>query len=126
MLTLDQVRVKTPSVFALAAKEGVSDRYTFVPTYQVLESFMSRGWEIDRALEVNTRTENNRNFQKHAVTMLHPDLPSVNGSKVTATVINRATTGRRMSSRAVTGIDQNIKLNQVLWQLTEQFAQLKG
>lgn len=267
MLTLDQVKVKTPSVFAIAAKEGVSDRYTFVPTYQVLESFMSRGWEIDRALEVNTRTKENKNFQKHAVTMLHPDLPSVNGSKVTATVINshnrtsgltlavgalrmicsngmfvcedliprysvrhtgtvdtdiidvehriieaapvvcekieqfsmitldtaeqelfaqtallakygelnpetgkvelisapinskqllstrrredhekdlyttfnkvqenlvrgglrgRATTGRRMSTRAVTGIDQNVKLNQVLWQLTEQFAQLKG
>jgi hypothetical protein len=31
-----------------------------------------------------------------------------------------------MSTRGVTGIDQNVKLNQMLWTLTEQFAALKA
>lgn len=267
MLTLNQVKDICPSVFATQAKEGVSDRYTFVSTAQVLESFLDNGWQIDRAIEMRTRTPDNKGFQKHAVTMLHPDLPVVNGSKVTTTLINshnrtsgltlatgalriicsngmfvcedliprysvrhtgqidsdivdvehriieaapvvcakieafsmitldnaeqelfaktallakygevnqetgqvelistpinhkqllttrrredqqadlyttfnkvqenlvrgglrgHATTGRRMSTRAVTGIDQNVKLNQVLWSLAEEFAKLKN
>ena len=34
--------------------------------------------------------------------------------------------GRRVTTREVTGIDQDVKLNRALWQLAEAMAQLKG
>jgi hypothetical protein len=38
----------------------------------------------------------------------------------------RATTGKRTTTRPVSGIDQNIKLNRALWLLADQMAKLKG
>jgi hypothetical protein len=37
----------------------------------------------------------------------------------------RAATGRRTTSREVTGIDQNVKVNRALWTLAERMAELK-
>lgn len=37
----------------------------------------------------------------------------------------RSQTGRRLTTREVTGINENVKLNKALWSLTERFAQLK-
>lgn len=33
---------------------------------------------------------------------------------------------RRVTSREVTGIDGDVRLNRALWQLTERMAELKG
>jgi len=38
----------------------------------------------------------------------------------------RASTGRRLTTRPVTGIQQDVKLNRALWSLTEKMANLKG
>ncbi len=38
----------------------------------------------------------------------------------------RASTGRRLTTRAVTGIQQDVKLNRALWALTEKMAELKA
>lgn len=38
----------------------------------------------------------------------------------------RSTTGRRMSTRQVTGIDSDIKINRALWMLAEQMKALKA
>jgi len=38
----------------------------------------------------------------------------------------RASTGRRLTTRAVSSVDGNVKLNKALWQLTERMAELKG
>lgn len=38
----------------------------------------------------------------------------------------RASTGRRMTTRAVTGLQQDVKLNRALWSLTEKMAELKA
>jgi hypothetical protein len=38
----------------------------------------------------------------------------------------RATTGRRMKTRAVKSIEKDVKLNQALWSLTEKMAELKA
>jgi hypothetical protein len=37
----------------------------------------------------------------------------------------RATTGRRTTTRAVGGVNENVKLNRSLWELTERMAQIK-
>ena len=38
----------------------------------------------------------------------------------------RASTGRRMTTRAVTGLQQDVKLNRALWSLAEKMADLKA
>lgn len=38
----------------------------------------------------------------------------------------RASTGRRLTTRPVTGVQQDVKLNRALWQLAEGMRQLKG
>lgn len=40
-------------------------------------------------------------------------------------VQGRSATGRRMSTRAVTGVSENVRLNKALWSLAEQMAALK-
>lgn len=39
---------------------------------------------------------------------------------------NRFRRGRRVTSREVTGIDQDVKLNRALWVIAEKMAELKG
>ena len=40
-------------------------------------------------------------------------------------VSGRATTGRRMTTRAVGGVNENVKLNKALWSLADGLAQIK-
>jgi hypothetical protein len=40
-------------------------------------------------------------------------------------VRGRSATGRRMSTRAVGGVNENVKLNKALWSLADGLAQLK-
>lgn len=41
-------------------------------------------------------------------------------------VQGRSATGRRMSTRAVTGVNENVRLNKALWSLADGMAQLKA
>jgi hypothetical protein len=38
----------------------------------------------------------------------------------------RSSTGRRLTTRPVTGVSENVKLNRALWSLTDRMAELKG
>jgi hypothetical protein len=40
-------------------------------------------------------------------------------------VAGRASTGRRLTTRAVGGVNENVKLNRALWTLADGLAQLK-
>ena len=41
-------------------------------------------------------------------------------------VAGRSARGRRMTTRGVTGVNENVKLNRALWTLADQFAKLKS
>src|ERR1700756_5781681 len=56
-----------PSVFASQPIEGVSERYSFLPTSSILTGMRENGWVPVRALEQSIRTEARRGFQKHVV-----------------------------------------------------------
>lgn len=64
-LTLDAVRTLAPSVFAERPWDGVSDRYTFIPTINVVESLISEGWNIMKATQQATRIEGKQDFTRH-------------------------------------------------------------
>ncbi|MBV9875066.1 MAG: DUF932 domain-containing protein [Verrucomicrobia bacterium] len=56
-----------PSVFASQPIEGVSERYSFLPTSSILNGMRENGWVPVRAQEQSIRTEARRRFQKHVV-----------------------------------------------------------
>src|SRR3984893_15180734 len=63
----DEMRRFAPSVFASQPIEGVSERYSFLPTSSILNGMRENGWVPVRAQEQRIRTEARRGFQKHVV-----------------------------------------------------------
>jgi hypothetical protein len=63
----DEMRHFAPSVFASQPIEGVSERYSFLPTSSILNGMRENGWVPVRAQEQSIRTEARRGFQKHVV-----------------------------------------------------------
>src|ERR1700752_2851733 len=63
----DEMRRFAPSVFASQPIEGVSERYSFLPTSSILNGMRENGWVPVRAQEQSIRTEARRSFQKHIV-----------------------------------------------------------
>jgi hypothetical protein len=56
-----------PSIFASQPIEGVSDRYSFLPTSSILKGMQENGWVPVRAEQQSVRTEARRGFQKHLI-----------------------------------------------------------
>lgn len=64
-LSTDELRRIAPSVFAETARPGVSTRYTFVSTAQVVDLLDAEGWSPVRASQQRVRLENRQGFQMH-------------------------------------------------------------
>lgn len=64
-MSLDDLRRVAPSVFAEQARPGVSSRYTFVSTAQVVDLLRGEGWEPVKANQQRVRLENRQGFQMH-------------------------------------------------------------
>jgi hypothetical protein len=65
VLTEDQLRRQAPSVFATKPDYKVSDQYTFLPTYKVVDGLRAEGWLPVFAQEQNVRLERRQGFAKH-------------------------------------------------------------
>jgi uncharacterized protein (DUF1330 family) len=55
-----------PSIFSESPIDGVSDKYAFVPTHKVLETFRDAGYPI-MASESRVRNKENQNYQKYII-----------------------------------------------------------
>jgi hypothetical protein len=66
-LSFDDLRRCAPSVFAEHARPGVSSRYTFVSTVQVVALLESEGWAPVKACEQRVRLEDRAGFQLHEI-----------------------------------------------------------
>ncbi|HEY0793452.1 MAG TPA: DUF932 domain-containing protein [Chthoniobacterales bacterium] len=63
----DALRRVAPSVFAAQPMEGVSDRYSFLPTSSILKGMRGAGWLPVRAAEQPVRNAARQGFQKHCL-----------------------------------------------------------
>lgn len=63
----EELRRVVPSIFASQPIEGVSERYSFLPTSSILQGMRENGWVPVRAEEQSVRTEARRGFQKHLI-----------------------------------------------------------
>jgi Domain of unknown function (DUF932) len=66
-LSEDTLRRQAPSIFAGSPMFGVSRRYTFVPTAQIVEGLRKQDWVPVMVEEQRIRTEARRGFQKHLI-----------------------------------------------------------
>jgi len=80
-LTDDRLRKAVPSIFATSPEEGVSDRYTFVPTIQVIDTLRNRGWYVAKAMQAYSLKKDAR-YKKHVIRLRHQDISKEARNKV--------------------------------------------
>jgi hypothetical protein len=79
-LTNDQLMQRAPSVFAVEPWQKMSERYSFIPTIQVIEKMRSEGFQPVSAIQSRTRIEGKQDFTKHMIRfrdMRHGDAPAI-------------------------------------------------
>lgn len=78
-LSDERLRSLAPSVFAGSPLPGVSERYAFVPTAQIVSRLRESGWSPVEASEQTVRLEDRRGFQKHLLRFQRRDVVPVKG-----------------------------------------------
>jgi hypothetical protein len=82
-----------PSIFATEPYLGMSGKYSFIPTFEVLDSLKSKGWLPVRAKEQISRNEAKHGFTKHLIRLRKDDAPVMVGDTVTEIVLVNAHDG---------------------------------
>jgi hypothetical protein len=67
----DQMRHAAPSVFAEGKHASRSDRYTYIPTIDVLRGLRKEGFEPFMVAQGQSRTEGKTQYTKHMIRMRH-------------------------------------------------------
>lgn len=62
-----------PSILAGNASVRMSERYSFVPTIEVVDAMRLNGWHPVKAMECKVRNYDRRGFQKHMIRFRHAD-----------------------------------------------------
>ena len=71
-LSEDQLRSVAPSIFAEAAHDSRSERYTYIPTSTVLAGLQKEGFQPFMVAQTRVRDEGKRDFTKHMIRLRHP------------------------------------------------------
>ena len=72
--SLEELREIAPSIFTQMGSENTSDKYTHIPTDQVIKDMELLGWGVVDAKEVQSRKESTNGFQKHLVVFRNNDV----------------------------------------------------
>lgn len=70
-LTEDQMRGSAPSIFAEGKHASRSERYTYIPTIEVLRGLRKEGFEPFMVAQGQSRTEGRAQYTKHMIRMRH-------------------------------------------------------
>jgi hypothetical protein len=71
IISLDQIRRAAPSVFAEKPSSHVSEKYTFIPTTQVISALEREGWQPTYAAQSNAKTPDGWMYAKHVLRFRH-------------------------------------------------------
>ncbi|WP_459203488.1 DUF932 domain-containing protein (plasmid) [Ralstonia pseudosolanacearum] len=72
-LSDDEIRAVAPSIFAEAAHESRSARYTYIPTIDVLSGLRREGFQPFMVCQTRVRDEGKREHTKHMIRLRHAD-----------------------------------------------------
>jgi len=70
-LAEEQMRTAAPSIFAEGKHASRSDRYTYIPTIEVLRGLRKEGFEPFMVAQSKSRIEGKTDFTKHMIRMRH-------------------------------------------------------
>jgi len=70
-LTEDEIRRAAPSIFAASPHDSRSDRYTLIPTWDVLVALAKEGFQPFMVLQAGVRKEDRQDFTKHMIRLRH-------------------------------------------------------
>src|SRR6476646_9468841 len=70
-LAEDQMRQAAPSIFAQGKHASRSERYTYIPTIDVLRGLRKEGFEPFMVAQSKSRIEGKTEFTKHMIRMRH-------------------------------------------------------
>ena len=87
-LTENEIREKAPSVYASEPSGHVSEKYTFIPTTQVISDMEGLGWKVYSAEQRTARTRQRNNFTKHLLRFRNDNLESIQGCIPEITLTN--------------------------------------
>jgi hypothetical protein len=68
-----QIRAVAPSVFGAEAHESRSDKYTYLPTIDILTGLRAEGFEVFEAKQSRTLDKAKREYTTHVLKLRHPD-----------------------------------------------------
>ena len=77
-LTQSDIETVAPSVYATTPSTNVSDKYTFIPTTQIMNDLGQEGWQVYDASQRNSRSGQDM-FTKHMLRFRNEDVPMVGG-----------------------------------------------
>jgi len=72
-LTNDEIARVVPSIFAEAAHDSRSDRYTYIPTVNVLDGLRKEGFQPFMACQTKVRNLDKIDHTKHMIRLRHAD-----------------------------------------------------
>ena len=72
LLSEDQLRSVAPSIFAEAAHDSRSERYTYISTSTVLTGLQKEGSQPFMVAQTRMRNEGKRDFTKQMIRLRHP------------------------------------------------------
>lgn len=86
-LTDEQILHVAPSVFARAAHDSRSARYTYIPTSEVLAGLRKEGFQPFMVCQGGSRVEGKADFTKHMLRLRHPDMITASAQEVPEIVL---------------------------------------
>lgn len=70
----DQIAAAAPQVYTEQPAPGTSAKYSFLPTYQIIDDMKKLGWEVCEAKTMQSKTGYQRMYGKHMVKFYNPDI----------------------------------------------------
>ncbi|MDD4937137.1 MAG: DUF932 domain-containing protein [Acidiphilium sp.] len=84
-LTDDQIAAVAPSIFAHEPHESRSERYTYIPTIDVLRGLRKEGFEPFFVVQTRVRNLDKREHTKHMIRLRHAD--QINGREANEIIL---------------------------------------
>ena len=81
-ISLDQLRSQLPQAFVSAPSSRVSDKYTFIPTSQILADLDKLGWKVREVTNPRYKSEGKQLHGRHCVRLMNPNITISKGDDV--------------------------------------------
>jgi hypothetical protein len=82
-MTIEELKSNVPSVFSTEPSPKMSDKYIFVPTFEILENFEREGWNLASGKQIGKGI-----YGLHELRFRNGELPKVGDSLIEAVIRN--------------------------------------